>query len=68
MQALWIGLEDVLEVRNLKTERDSRKPKMSLEWDPEIPGVQIIAGTIAKSLAAVAASYPGHVKYIETEE
>ena len=41
---------------------------MSLEWDPEIPGVQIIAGTIAKSLAAVAASYPGHVKYSETEE
>ena len=68
MQALWIGLEEVLKVGNLKTERDSRKPKMSLEWDPEIQGTQIIARTIAKSLAAVAASYPEHVKYSETEE
>jgi len=68
MQALWIGLEDILKVENLRTERDKKIPRMGLAWNPDIPGTQILAGTIARSLKALAESYPGQVEYREIIE
>jgi uncharacterized protein YsxB (DUF464 family) len=68
MQSLWIGLEEVIRAENLKLIREPEAPRMSLAWNPQNPGSQIIARTIARSLEEIAKSYPRHVKYDETEE
>jgi uncharacterized protein YsxB (DUF464 family) len=65
MQALWLGLEEILELKNVKKTVDRDKPAMCFEWDPNVPEVQVLGRTIAMSLKAVADSYPGHVKYRE---
>jgi uncharacterized protein YsxB (DUF464 family) len=68
VQALWIGLEVVLEAKDIRTIRDPEIPKIALEWDPKIPGAQLIARTIAISLKAVAETNPDYVNYLEIEE
>ena len=68
MQALEIGLEEILKVRDLRKERDGKIPRISLAWDPDIPEAQIIARTVARSLEAIGESYPGYVKYSEIME
>ena len=68
MQALWIGLDEILEVEDLRTERDEEIPRIGLAWDPDIPGTQIVAGTIARALEAMGESYPDYVDYREITE
>ena len=68
MQALWIGLEEILKVGDLKTERDSEIPRIGLAWDPDIHGTQLLSRTIARSLEAIGKSYPDHVEYREIME
>jgi len=68
MQALWIGLEEILKVRDLRTERDNEIPRIGLAWDPDIHGTQLLARTIARSLEAIGESYPGFVEYSEIIE
>ena len=68
MQALWIGLEEILKVDDLRTVRDEETPRMGVAWDPDIPGTQIVARTIARSLEALGESYPDYVKYCEIME
>ena len=68
MQALWIGLDEILKIRDLRTERDKKIPRMGLEWDPDIPETQIVAKTIARSLESLGESYPDYVKYREILE
>ena len=68
MQALWVGLEEILKVDGLKTERDSEIPRMGLAWDPSIHGTQLLSRTIARSLEAIGESYPDYVKYREIME
>ena len=68
MQALWIGLDEILKVGNLRTERDREIPRMGLAWDSDNPGTQVLARTIARSLESLGESYPGHVKYREIIE
>jgi hypothetical protein len=66
MQCLWIGLEEVLRVENLRCIREPETPKISLGWDPKTPGTQPIARAVARSLEEMAKSYPAHVQYDET--
>ena len=65
MQALWIGLDEILKVGDLRAERDQEIPRISLAWDHNIPETQVVARTIARSLEALSKSYPGYVKYRE---
>jgi len=65
MQALWIGLEEILKVDGLRTERDGEIPRIGLAWNPNIHGTQLLARTIARSLEAIGESYPGCVEYRE---
>ena len=68
MQALWIGLEEILKVSDLSAERDGEIPRMALAWDPDIHGTQLLARTIARSLEAIGESYPDYVEYREIME
>jgi uncharacterized protein YsxB (DUF464 family) len=68
IQALWVGLEEVLGVKGLIAERDPSIPRIAVEWDPEIAGTQLIARTITRSLSAVAKGYPDFVEYSEIKE
>ena len=68
MQALWIGLDEILKIRDLRTERDSEIPRIGLAWDPDASGTQIVAGTIARSLEALGEAYPDYVEYREIME
>ena len=65
MQALWIGLDEILKVENLRKERDGKIPRIGLAWDPETPETQVVARTIARSLEELAESHPKYVKYRE---
>jgi hypothetical protein len=68
MQALRVGLEEILEIKNVKKTINRNKPAMCFEWDPGIPGVWILGRTVAMSLKAVADSYSGYVKYREINQ
>jgi hypothetical protein len=65
MQALEVGLSDVLEVKDLRALRDPQIPMMGFEWDSGVRDSQIIARTIALSIKAVAGAYPKFVAYRE---
>lgn len=65
MQALQVGLQDVLEMESIKIESDPSVPRMSFVWDSGDAAGQIIAETIFLSLDAVANSYPGYVEVVE---
>jgi uncharacterized protein YsxB (DUF464 family) len=68
MQALWVGLTGVLELPGVREIRDAEAPEMGFEWDAASPEAQAIARTIARSLEAIADSYPDNVKYLEIRE
>jgi uncharacterized protein YsxB (DUF464 family) len=68
MQCLWIGMEEVLRVENLRCIREPETPKISLRWDPKTPETGTIARAVARSLEEIAKAYPGYVRYDETEE
>jgi hypothetical protein len=61
-------MEEVLRVENLRCVREPETPKISLAWDPKIPGTQPIARAVARSLEEISKSCPRHVKYDETED
>jgi uncharacterized protein YsxB (DUF464 family) len=65
MQALLVGLEDVLGLEDVKFTSDAQKPRMSIEWGSGGLGAQQIARTVLLSLKGVAASYPGCVSVDE---
>ena len=67
MQALQVGLQDVLEIEDVEVEADSAVPRMTFTWDSEDEGGQIVAETVFQSLAAVANSYPDYVTVTEEE-
>ncbi|MDR1471066.1 MAG: ribosomal-processing cysteine protease Prp [Synergistaceae bacterium] len=67
IQALSVGLEDVLEMRGVRTVRRPEVPLMGFEWDDGTAEAQHIALTIAGSLRAVAESYPDYVAYRELD-
>jgi uncharacterized protein YsxB (DUF464 family) len=68
MNALWLGLEGILELDNVKKIIDRNKPEMCFEWDPGIPEVRVLGQTIAASLKALADSYSDRVKYREINQ
>jgi uncharacterized protein YsxB (DUF464 family) len=68
MQALSVGLKDVLGIESVKELREPEIPVMGFEWDSNVPEGQIIGRTIAMSLEGVANSYPDNVKYNEIRE
>jgi hypothetical protein len=65
MQALCVGLVDVVKLDGVSVIRDSGVPVMGFEWVSDNPQAQVIACTIAKSLEAVANTYPERLKYHE---
>ncbi|MDR3332806.1 MAG: ribosomal-processing cysteine protease Prp [Synergistaceae bacterium] len=65
IQALGVGLEDVLELKGVKSFIDRKTRVMSYEWDGSVEEAQTIAWTILLSIKAVAESYPD---YIEVRE
>ena len=67
IQALHVGLEDVLHLDSLNVESVPAIPKMSIEWDAADTSAQLIAQTILLSLKAVANSYPDFVIVFEEE-
>lgn len=67
IQALSVGLEDVLGLEDVKTIRFPEIPIMGFEWDNETAEAQHIALTIARSLKAVAESYPDYAAYSELD-
>jgi uncharacterized protein YsxB (DUF464 family) len=68
MLALWVGLEEILELGGVKKNIDRNKPEMSFEWDPAVPEVKVLARTIAASLKALADSYSDRIKYREINQ
>lgn len=66
MQALWIGLEDVLEVEDLTIVSDPEIPLMSLSWQDDGES-QALARTIQLALISIASEYPDHVTIDETQ-
>jgi uncharacterized protein YsxB (DUF464 family) len=68
MLALWLGLEEILKLDNVKKSIDKNKPEMCFEWDPGIPGAKILGQTIAASFKALANSYSDYVKYREINQ
>ena len=68
MLALWLGLEEVLELGSVKKTVDRNKPEMCFEWDPGVPGAGVLGKTIAASLKALADSYSDRVKYREINQ
>ena len=71
MQALWLGLEDVIGVKNLDVESDPEIPLMRLAWgskNSKIDSTQVLARTIFLSIKAIADDYPGYVKVNEVKE
>lgn len=67
MQALRVGLQDVLEMEGLEVEMDPEVPLMGFMWNSQDEESQIVAETIYRSLAAVANSYPDFVTVTEEE-
>lgn len=67
MQALQVGLQDILEMETLEVETEPEVPRMALTWDSQDEEGQIVAETIYQSLAAVANSYPDFVTVTEEE-
>ncbi|MDR1019206.1 MAG: ribosomal-processing cysteine protease Prp [Synergistaceae bacterium] len=65
MQALLVGLEDVLGLDDVKFSSDAQKPRMSIAWGSGGTSAQQIAITVLLSLKGVAASYPGYVSVDE---
>jgi uncharacterized protein YsxB (DUF464 family) len=68
MQALWIGLEDVLKLENLKYSSDPDIPMIRLEWDSRDASAQQLAKTIILTIKGIAASYDDFVSVIEILE
>jgi len=67
MQALQVGLQDVLNIDNLEVESEPLMPRMAFSWNSQNEEGQIIAETVFQSLAAVANSYPDFVTVTEEE-
>ena len=68
MQALWTGLEDVLQLRSLQAVQDPEVPYMARIWEESSREAQYIARTILLSLQAIAESYPDYVLICELVE
>lgn len=65
MQALWVGLEDVLKLKCLDISSDPDIPSMRFTWDSAVVSAQIVARTVVLSIKAIADEYPEHVNVIE---
>ncbi len=65
IQALWLGLEDVIGVEDLKAVSNPEIPLMRLEWDSRIDSAQVLARTIFLSVRAIADDHPAYVKVNE---
>jgi uncharacterized protein YsxB (DUF464 family) len=68
MQALSVGLEEVIELKDVTCSSDRDAPMMSIEWSGGGISSQQIAMTILLSLKGVAVSYPGFVSVAEVFE
>jgi uncharacterized protein YsxB (DUF464 family) len=68
MQALLVGLEDVLGLKDVKLARDAKRPRMTVEWADGGVSAQQIASTVLLSLKGVARSYPAFVSITEVFE
>ena len=68
MQALCVGLEDVVGLNDVICLSDRAVPIMSIEWAGGGESAQKIALTVLLSLKGVAASYPNFVSIAEVFE
>lgn len=67
MQALYVGLEDVLKLDTLTFTSDPLIPEISIDWEAGSDCSEQIAQTILLSLKAVANAYPDFVVVFEEE-
>jgi uncharacterized protein YsxB (DUF464 family) len=65
MQALGVGLVNVLGLEDVKFVKKQKSALISCEWDNSTVEVQHIAQTILLSLKGVAESYPEYVSVCE---
>lgn len=65
IQALWLGLEDVIGVECLEVVSDPEIPLMRLEWGGEVGSAQVLARTVLLSVKAIADDYPAYVRVNE---
>ncbi|MDR3322393.1 MAG: ribosomal-processing cysteine protease Prp [Synergistaceae bacterium] len=68
MQALLVGLEDVLELEGVASFSDPEIPLVTVEWDEDSLPARQLAATILLSLAGVADTYPDFVRVTEVIE
>ncbi len=67
MQALHVGLTDVLQLGDVSLASDPEIPVMCIEWVSDDYTAQKIAQTMLLSIKAVANSYPDFVVVYEEE-
>jgi uncharacterized protein YsxB (DUF464 family) len=68
MQALRVGVEDVLGLKGTKFFSDPAIPFMSIEWDGADRDAQQLARTILLSLRGVEAAYSDFVNIVDVSE
>lgn len=68
MQALAVGLQDVLALEGVREDSDPGVPSISLVWSGGGERAECIARTVYLSLQGVAASYPEYVTVRELYE
>jgi uncharacterized protein YsxB (DUF464 family) len=68
IQALWLGLEDVIALNDLEAVSDPEIPLMRLEWESGAEAARILARTILLSIKTIADNYPGYVTVEEVFE
>lgn len=69
LQALAVGLIDVLALNGVQCKKEEEPAYFSIEWPlTHDERVKSIVNTIFCSLKAVEASYPRHVRVVEVEE
>jgi len=66
IQALEIGLTEVLDVAGVSAVVDEEKAYMALIWskDPG-PGSVVLIDTVIAALKSIAKGYPSHTRFVE---
>lgn len=68
MQALAVGLMDVLRLENIEEHVDAAKTCMSYRWGkPIVPELKVLTETIFLSLKGIEQAYPDYIKIFEGE-
>ncbi|MDR1481280.1 MAG: ribosomal-processing cysteine protease Prp [Synergistaceae bacterium] len=68
IQALGVGLRDVLKLENAEIKRDAESALISYKWDSSLVEAQCLAKTILLSVKSVSESYHEFIEVIEIRD